>query len=194
MRHCYIALAFIAAALPARADAGQKQAARPASALAPAAPAAVPTDPAAGFVVGPDDVLSIVFWHDKDMSTDVTVRPDGKISLPLLNDIQAAGLTPADLRARLTDDARRYFENPSVTVVVKQVNSRKAFITGQIVKPGPYALTAPTTVLQLIAMAGGLKDYADGKNIMIVRYENGQRSSYTLTTKTSAGTSSRTSS
>jgi polysaccharide biosynthesis/export protein len=182
MRHCYIAFALIAAAAPARVDAGQKQAARPASALAPAAPAAVPIDPA-GFLVGPDDVLSIVFWHDKDMSTDVTVRPDGKISLPLLNDIQAAGLTPADLRTRLTDDARRYFENPSVTVVVKQVNSRKAFITGQIVKPGPYALTAPTTVLQLIAMAGGLKDYADGKNIMIVRYENGQRSSYTFNYK-----------
>jgi polysaccharide biosynthesis/export protein len=131
-----------------------------------------------GFVIGPDDVLSIVFWRDKEMSTQVTVRPDGKISLPLLNDVQAAGLTPADLRTHLAAESKRFFENPNVTVVVNQINSRKVFITGQVAKPGPYALTAPTTVLQLISMAGGLKDFADSKNIMIVRQERGRTSSY----------------
>jgi polysaccharide biosynthesis/export protein len=157
--------------------------AQPARAAGPAsgnqAAATTPgDDPPADFVIGREDVLSIVFWRNKDMSTEVTVRPDGKISLPLLNDVQAAGLTPADLCARLAIESKRFFENPNVTVVVKQINSRKVYITGQIVKPGPYALAAPTTVLQLIAMAGGLKDFAERKNIMVVRHENGQRSSF----------------
>ena len=94
-------------------------------------------DPPEGFVIGPEDVLSIVFWRDKDMSTRVTVRPDGRISLPLLDEVQAAGLTPDDLRARLIEESKRFFGNPTVTVVVEQINSRKVFITGQVVKPGP---------------------------------------------------------
>ena len=131
------------------------------------------SEPPANYVIGPDDVLSVVFWRDKDMSADVTVRSDGKISLPLLNDIQAAGLTPVQLRDRLLSEAKRYIEDPSVTIVVKQINSRKVFITGEVNKPGPYPLTTPTTVLQLLALAGGLKDYADSKNIAIVRTEGG---------------------
>jgi polysaccharide biosynthesis/export protein len=143
-----------------------------------AAAARSSVDPPAGFVIGPEDVLSIVFWRDKDMTTQVRVRPDGKISLPLLDEVQAAGLTPAELRAHLVHESKRFFGNPNVTVVVNEINSRKVFITGQVVKPGPYVITAPTTVLQLIAMAGGLKDFADSKNITIVRRENGQTSSY----------------
>ena len=135
-------------------------------------------DPPAGFVIGPGDVLSIVFWRDKEMSSQVTVRPDGKITLPLLNEVQAAGLTPADLRARLTAESKRFFETANVTVVVQQINSLKVFITGQVAKPGPYPLIAPTTVLQLISMAGGLKDFADSKNIMIVRRDGQQTSSF----------------
>jgi polysaccharide export outer membrane protein len=98
--------------------------------------------------------------------------------LPLLNEVQAAGLTPADLRARLTNESKRFFEKANVTVVVQQINSLKVFITGQVAKPGPYPLTAPITVLQLISMAGGLKDFADSKNIMIVRREGRQTSSF----------------
>ena len=137
----------------------------------------------ADFVIGPDDVLSIVFWRDKEMSTQVTVRPDGKISLPLLGEMQAAGLTPAGLSTHLTAESKRFFANPNITVIVNQVNSRKVFITGQIAQPGSYALTGPMTVLQLISMAGGLKDFADGKNITIVRRENGQTSSYAFNFK-----------
>jgi len=136
--------------------------------------AGAPAEPPSGFVIGPEDVLSIVFWRDKEMTTQVTVRPDGNISLPLLNDIRAAGLTPADLRERIVAESKRYFENPNVTVVVHQINSRKVFITGQIVKPGAYALTAPTTVLQLISMAGGLKEFADSRRITIVRRDGAQ--------------------
>jgi polysaccharide export outer membrane protein len=128
----------------------------------------------AGFVIGPEDVLSIVFWRDKEMTTQVRVRPDGKISLPLLDEIQAAGLTPSDLRAHLVLESKRFFENPNVTVIVNEIHSRKVFITGQVVKPGSYVITAPTTVLQLIAIAGGLKDFADNEHITIVRTEGGR--------------------
>jgi polysaccharide export outer membrane protein len=137
-----------------------------------------PAPPPAGYVIGPDDVLSIVFWYEKDMSADAVVRPDGKISLPLLNEIQASGLTPEELRKSITAAANDYVADPRVVVVVKAINSRKVFITGQVHKPGPYPLGGPTTVLQLIAMAGGLQDWADSKKITIIRNENGRPSTY----------------
>ena len=134
------------------------------------AAAAVPP----GYVIGVDDALSVVFWRDKDMSADVVVRPDGKISLPLLNDVQAAGYTPDQLRVQLTEAASKFIEEPNATVVVKQINSRKVFITGNVGRPGPYPLAGAMNVLQLIALAGGLFEYADAKNIVIVRNEGGK--------------------
>ena len=136
-----------------------------------------PGDPVVppGYVIGPDDMLSIVFWKDKEMSADAQVRPDGRIALPLINEVQAAGLTPDQLRERITEESKKYMEDASVTVVVRQINSRKAFITGEVNKPGTYPLTAPTTVMQLIAMAGGLREYANSKKIVIMRSENGQQ-------------------
>jgi polysaccharide export outer membrane protein len=147
---------------------------------APATPAA--GTPAAvvppGYVIGVDDVLAVLFWREKDLSGDVVVRPDGKITLPLLNDVQAAGLTPEDLRAALTTAAAKYVAEPNVTVVVRQINSRRVFITGQIAKPGPYPVTPGLTVMQLIALAGGLTEFADSKNIIIMRTENGKPLAY----------------
>ena len=142
---------------------------------APVVPGAV--TPPADYVIGADDVLSVVFWRDKDMTADVTVRPDGKISLVLINDVQAAGLTPDQLRASVTEAAAKFVDDPTVTVVVKQINSRKVFITGQVSKPGPYPLGGPTTVLQLIAQAGGVLEYADTENIVVMRAENGKPTS-----------------
>ncbi|HWW88215.1 MAG TPA: polysaccharide biosynthesis/export family protein [Vicinamibacterales bacterium] len=143
---------------------------------APAIPAGV--TPPSDYVIGPDDVLSIVYWRDKDMTGDVVVRPDGKISMPLLNEMQAAGLSPAQLKDRLVEESKKYIEDPTVTVVVKQINSRKVFITGEVGKPGPYPLMESMTVLQLISVAGGLKEYANGKKIVILRTENGRQLSY----------------
>jgi polysaccharide export outer membrane protein len=131
-----------------------------------------------GYVIGAEDILSIVFWRDKEMSADVGVRPDGKISLPLLNDVEAAGLTPEQLRERLTEAAGRLVEDPNVSVIVKIINSRKVFVTGQVGKPGPYPLSAPTTVLQLLATAGGVLEYAKLKDIRIMRTENGKPVSF----------------
>ena len=134
---------------------------------APALPAGV-TAPA-GYVIGPDDNLAIVYWREKDMSADVVVRPDGMISLPLLNEVKASGLTPEELRAAITQSASKFVEEPTVSVVVKAINSRKVFITGLVAKPGPYPLGGPTTVLQLISNAGGLAEYANKKKIVVVR-------------------------
>jgi polysaccharide export outer membrane protein len=156
---------------------------------APAAPVPTPVAPApvpagapvvtgvplpADYLIGPEDILTIVFWREKDLSSDAMVRPDGKISLPLLNDVQAAGLTPEQLQKKLMESASRFVEDPNVTVVVKTINSRKVFVIGEVAKPGPYSLMAPTTVLQLISMTGGLQEYADSKNITIMRTENGK--------------------
>jgi len=138
------------------------------------------TAPPTEYVIGPNDTLSVLFWRDKDMSADVVVRPDGNITLPLLNDIQAAGLTPEQLRERILAEARRYIEDPSPTVVVKEINSRKVFITGQVEKPGPYPISEPTTVLHLIAIAGGLKEFADGKKILVMRTDKGRQVAYTF--------------
>lgn len=146
------------------------------AASAPAVPKGVQVP--ADYVIGPEDVLTIVFWREKDLSSDVVVRPDGRISLPVLQDVQAAGLTPEQLRDSLTKTAERYVEDPNVTVVVKDINSRRVFITGQVAKPGPYNITSPMTVLQLIAFAGGLLEYADGEHILIVRVEKDAPVSY----------------
>jgi len=149
-----------------------------------AAPAVAPvaTVPAE-YIIGTDDVMSVVFWRDKELSADVTVRPDGKISLPLINELQAAGLTPAQLKDRITDAAKQYVEDPTVTVEVKAINSRKVFITGEVRKPGPYPITGSMTVLQLLSIAGGLGDYAKSDQIVIYRSEGGKQLSYSFNYK-----------
>jgi polysaccharide biosynthesis/export protein len=128
---------------------------------------AVPDD----YVIGPEDVIGVMFWKEPEMNGDVTVRPDGIITLPLLGDIKAVGLKPEALRDQIQKAAARLLTEPSVTVVVRQINSRKAFITGQVAHPGAFSLVGPRTVLQLIALAGGLNEYADGDNITIMRTE-----------------------
>lgn len=130
------------------------------------------------YTIGPDDILTIVFWRNKELSGDVVVRPDGKITLPLINDVMAANLTTDQLRKELMEQAGNYVEDPNATVVVKQVNSKKVFITGNVQKAGTYPLTAPMTVVQLIALAGGLTEFADDKNISIVRTESGRAVGY----------------
>ncbi len=171
----------------AQSNTASKSAAPSKATTKPAATAPVASGPALGapgvnvpaeYAIGADDVLSIVFWRDKDLTSDVTVRPDGNISIPLINDVHAAGMTPAQLKDKIVDEAKKYIEDPSVTVVVKTINSRRVFITGEVKKPGPYPLTTSTSVLQLISMAGGLDDYAKGDKITIVRSENGKQTSY----------------
>jgi len=154
---------------------GQSQE-RPASgaAGAPAAATTGVTTAPPGYLIGADDILQIVYWREKELSAEAVVRPDGMISLPLLNDIRAAGLTPEQLRSELTAAASKFVEDPTVTVVVKAINSRKVFVTGQVSKPGPYQLNGYTTVMQLIATAGGLAEYANKSKIIVLRTEAGK--------------------
>lgn len=159
--------------------AGARQAVAGQTPVPPAAPAAAVELPPE-YVIGAEDVLSINFWRDADMTRDeVTVRPDGRITLPLLGDITAAGLTPQQLKAAVEQAAGKFQKDPSVTVLVRQINSRKVFITGNVATPGTHPLTGPRTVMQIIALAGGLTEYADKKNIQIMRTEpNGQTRSF----------------
>lgn len=155
---------------------GQAQASNPAA--LPPATAPSGTELAPDYVIGPDDVLAIVFWREKELSGEVTVRPDGRISLPLLNDISAAGLTPDQLRDRVLQRAATLVEDPQATVVVKTVNSRKVFITGMVERPGSYPLTNRTTVLQLIATAGGLREFAKSGDIVMIRNDKGRETRF----------------
>ncbi len=159
----------LAASWPAGAQAPAAQMQKPQAAAAPSSAGvqAVPTP--ADYVIGPDDVLLVNFWRDKEMSVEVTVRPDGKITVPLLSDVQAAGFPPEQLRDRLAEQAKKYMVDPSVTVVVRQINSRRVFITGEVAKPGAYPLNDRLTVVQLIAVAGGLTEFAKSKDIVVMR-------------------------
>jgi polysaccharide export outer membrane protein len=127
-----------------------------------------------GYVIGPLDVIGVLFWKDEDLSAEVVVRPDGKISLPLLNEVDAGGLTPEQLRLRVLESARRFVEDPTVSVVVKQINSRNVYIMGEVLKPGTYPLGGPTSVLQLIAVAGGMTEFAARDEIVLMRTVDGQ--------------------
>ena len=166
-----------APAQPGAKPPAPKQSATTAKPSAPP-PAVTGLTPPAGYVIGPEDVLAILFWRDKDMSVETSVRPDGMITVPLLNDVKAAGLTPEQLREQIEKAASQYVEDPSVTVAVRQINSRKVFVTGNVAKPGPYPLTSTTTVLQLIAVAGGLTEYADEKGISVMRIDGGQTKTF----------------
>jgi polysaccharide export outer membrane protein len=129
--------------------------------------------------IGPGDVLAVLFWREKELSGEVVVRPDGLITLPVLNEVQAAGLTTEELRTRVTERAMKFVtQAPIVSIVVRQINSRSVYITGKVHKPGPYTIYGPMRVLQLIALAGGLAEFADSSKIMIVRTENDKQTSF----------------
>lgn len=130
--------------------------------------------PPLGYVIGADDVLSIRFWSDEQLSAEVVVRPDGKISVPLLNDVQATGLTPEQLSESLEKAATKFIEEPNATVIVREIRSRKVYVLGQVGKPGSVPLNGEMNVLQLLASVGGVSEYADKSGITVIRSENGK--------------------
>jgi polysaccharide biosynthesis/export protein len=130
-------------------------------------PAGKPHDDS--FVIGNDDVLAINVWKEQDLSRSVTVRSDGKISLPLVGEVQASGRTPLKLEQEIATKLSSYISEPEVTVIVQQINSEKFNILGMVAKPGSYSLTGSTTVLDAIAFAGGFKDFAKQKSIYVLR-------------------------
>jgi len=137
------------------------------------APAVAATD--ASYKIGPQDVLRIDVWKEAEISRTAPVRPDGKISLPLLNDVQAAGLTPMELAISITEGLKKFVNNPQVTVSVSEINSRRVYVTGEVNKPGAYPLLPNMTALQLVTSAGGFTQFARLKNIYVLRTESGKQ-------------------
>jgi polysaccharide export outer membrane protein len=135
------------------------------------------------YVIGAEDVLYIHVWREETVTKTVSVRMDGMISIPLVDEIQAAGLTPLQLKEKLNERLKQFIENPNVTVVVMEANSFKVYISGQISKPGIYRLRSDTTLAQIISMAGGLTEWANQKKIIIIRKENGKEKRFTINYK-----------
>jgi len=121
------------------------------------------------YVIGAEDVLAINVWKEQELSKSVPVRPDGMISLPLLGDVKATGLTPLQLQDVLTTELKKYISDPQVTVIVNQVNSLTFNVVGEVLKPGYYPLTRRMTILDAIAMSGGFRDFAKTKKIYVLR-------------------------
>ena len=126
------------------------------------------------YVIGPEDVLYIHVWKEEHLSRQVPVRMDGKISLPLIDEIQAAGLTPLQLKEALNQRLKEFVENPNISVMVMDANSFKVYVSGQVRTPGVIRLRSETTILQLMSMVGGFTDWANQKKILIIRKEDGK--------------------
>ncbi len=126
-------------------------------------------DPAGDYKIGPEDILEISVWKNTDLSKVVIVRPDGKISLPLIGDLDAAGLTASQLKDEIVSKLKKYQETAVVSVIVQAVNSYRIFIVGEVKTPGPYLLKTRTSVLQAIALSGGFTQFASKNKIMLVR-------------------------
>jgi len=127
------------------------------------------------YKIGPQDVVRIDVWKEPDISRTIPVRPDGKISVPLLNDVQASGLTAMQLAASLRDGLSKYLTNPQVTVTVTEINSRRVYLTGEVNHPGALPLLPNMTVLQALSSAGGFTQFAKLKSIYIMRTEDGKQ-------------------
>jgi len=132
-----------------------------------------PTD--AQYKIGAQDVLQIDVWKEPEITRSVPVRPDGKITLPLLNDIQAAGLTPMELGQKISEELRKYINDPQVTVSVEQINSRRVYVTGEVTRPGAFLLLPNMTVLQALTSAGGFTQFAKIKGIYVLRTAGGKQ-------------------
>lgn len=125
------------------------------------------------YIFGSEDVLEILVWKNEALSRTVSIRPDGKISLPIVGDIQAAGLTATQLRDSIKERLREFKETPEVSVIVREVNSLAVFVMGEVARPGKLQLRSETTLLQALSLSGGFTQYADPENILLLRREGG---------------------
>lgn len=166
-----IAMGLLAAGMLAQtADAGKGEQAKSDKPAATAPDPAAPSD----YVIGADDVLRISVWKEPDLSEILPVRPDGKISMPLLNDIPAAGLTPLQLKDSITEKLKKFIADPRVTVVVTAMNSQRVFVSGEVLHSGPIQLLPHMTMLQALSQAG-FNQFANLKGIYLLRTENGKQ-------------------
>ena len=178
----WIALALWFAGLPLSVRGAARQSTQPnTQAGAPAneqttAPRAATED--TNYKIGPQDVLDISVWKEPELTRVLPVRPDGKVSMPLLNDVQAAGLTPTQLASQITNSLKKFVTDPQVTVIVTQIFSQRVYILGEVGRAGAYPLLPEMTVLQALSSAGGLTPFGNGKKIYVLRQVNGQPQKY----------------
>lgn len=142
---------------------------------APAPAGTAVTAPADSYVLGPADVISVTVWKEPTLSGSILIRPDGMISLPLLGDVSASGLTPLQLADQLTARFRKYIQDPNISVVLTQINSKKIYLLGEVTKKGPVDMTPGMTLLEAIASGGGLTEYANSRKIYILRATGGKQ-------------------
>jgi polysaccharide export outer membrane protein len=188
--HTLVIASFLAAVPAVAQQEGTSQNSQPDSQSAPlpaynGAPRGVTSDP--NYVIGPQDVIDVNVWKEPDISRTVPVRPDGKISLPLLNDVQAAGMTPAQLGNQITASLKKYVTNPQVTVIVTAINSQRIYVLGEVTRPGAFPLLPGTTVLRGLSSAGGFTQFAKMKGIYVLRLENGKQVKYPFNYKDVVG-------
>jgi polysaccharide export outer membrane protein len=143
---------------------------------------AAPTE----YRIGPEDLIEIVVWNSDAVSRRVPVRPDGMISLPLINDMRAAGLTPLELRDQLAKALSKFIPSPEVFVIVQEINSPKVSVIGEVVHPGRYVIKGPTTVLDIVTQAGGLTEFAGASNATVMRNLDGKMERYSVNARADA--------
>lgn len=168
--HWGVVVVLVALAIPLRAQD------RPGKTSPTESPKMAEADP--NYVIGPQDVLNISVWKEAELTREVPVRPDGKISMPLLNDVQAAGLTPTQLADQITTSLKKFVTDPQVTVIVAQINSQRVYILGEVTRAGAYPLLPQMTFLQALSSAGGFTIFANVKKIYLLRQENGKQERY----------------
>lgn len=167
-----ISLALVLSFANVAGNAQQKAASDPAG-VAPQ-PAAAAADPGANseYIIGASDVLTVTVWREPTLSGQILVRPDGMISLALLGDVRASGLTPLDLADQIAQKLKKYYQDPKVSVVVTQIHSKLVFLIGEVNKKGPVEMTSGMTLLEAISSAGGLTDFANQKKIYLLRNQD----------------------
>ena len=169
---CLALLGFVTVAVWAQDD-SDENASKPEKPAAPEAQPSAPSVPV-DYIIGADDTLKISVWKEPDMSVNLPVRPDGKISMPLLDDVQAAGMTPMQLASSIKEKLKKYIADPRVTVVVTAMNSQRIYLLGEVNHPGPTALLPGMTVLQALSTAG-FTQFANLKAIYLLRTQDGQQ-------------------
>jgi polysaccharide export outer membrane protein len=175
----WMVFALLAVMTPAAARQQNDKAPAPASANSGASGGvskSASADP--NYIIGAQDVLDISVWKETELTKTVPVRPDGKISLPLLNDVQAAGLTPTQLAMQVTESLKKFVTDPQVTVIVREINSQRVYMLGEVGHAGAYPLLPNMTVLQALSTAGGCTQFAKITKIYVLRVENGKQEKY----------------
>ena len=132
------------------------------------------------YILGSEDIVEVLVWKEPDVSKVVMIRPDGNISLPLIGDIQAEGLKAEELKTNIAEKLKEFISNPTVSVIVSQINSMKIFIQGEVAQPGVYQLRSNITVLQAVSLAGGFNEWAKKKKIIVIREAGGKVSRITV--------------